>query len=304
MCDDLLFLGMNVRSSMNSLGSKILIYIGAILLWWSVAQSATAGILSDRLERYPNWDTQPQVRLHQGELEYPEWFRGRWIVTSTLIEQIAPLAPEIVTPGFESNRQYINKKIEFTVQFIPQVASKSAPVSPLNLPKLTAAPAELQIVADRAFNGLNIVTAYLGKANIKSVKIDPQNPTKQITQLTQNRQLEAFVTGFDREIPQPDRFIATEVSQQVFRTDASIYLNTVETTTSYQYSAAPTPTITAVQISAIYLSPQDPNYFRTLSPPNPRKLFLSTPTITNKIGQHPVALYKYQLKLVSRSSLN
>ena len=83
-------------------------------------------------------------------------------------------------------------------------------------------------------------------------------------------------------MPQLDRFTATELSQQVFRTSSTIYLNTVETTTSYQLSANPTHSITATQISAIYLSPQDPDYFRTLG----------------KLGTHPVALYKYQLDLV------
>ncbi|MCY7368327.1 MAG: hypothetical protein LH474_09260 [Chamaesiphon sp.] len=192
------------------------------------------------------------------------------------------MAPDVVTPGFENNRQYINKPIEFTVQFVPNDPAKNVKSSPLSLPKLKLNLPAPQIVADRAFNGLNIATAYLGEANVKSVKIDPQNSTKQITQLTQDRELEAFVTGFDLETTQPNQFIATELSQQIFRTSSTIYLNTVETTTSYQFSPTPTPSITATQISAIYLSPKDPNYFRTI----------------RKLQSRPVALYKYQLKLV------
>jgi hypothetical protein len=266
---------------MNSLVRKILVV--AIAIWYGGIQTSLAGDLSDRLARYPNWNAQPKVALHEGELSYPEWFRGRWIATSTLLEQIAPLAPEIVTPGFESNRQYIDRPIEFTVQFIPTDPNKNIKSALLNLPRLKSNLPAPKIVADRAFNGLNIATAYLGAANVKSVKIDPQNPTKQITQLTQDRQLEAFVTGFDREeVANPNQFISTEVSQQVFRTNATIYLNTVETTTSYQFSATPTPKITATQISAIYLSPQDPDYFRSIG----------------KQGDRPVALYKYRLELI------
>jgi hypothetical protein len=276
---------------MNSTSKKILIQkslIQKVLTWaiamlcWCGNSSAIAGTVSDRLAQYPNWNSQPSVSQHSGELTYPEWFRGRWQVTSTLIEQTAPLAPAVVTPGFDSNQQYINKPIEFTVQFVPNNSPQAIKVAPLNLPRIKANLPEPQIVADRAFNGLKIATIYLGAANVKSVKIDAQNPTKQITQLTQDRQLEAFVTGFEREIPEFDQFSSTELSQQVFRTSETIYLNTVETTTSYQFTATPIPKITATQISAIYLSPQDPNYFRSIG----------------LRGTRPVALYKYRLDLV------
>jgi hypothetical protein len=262
---------------MHSLVRQISILAIAIVLWLSGIQNTFAGGLSDRIDRYPNW-VQPQLSQHDGELTYPEWFRGRWLATSTLLAQTAPLAPEIVTLGFESNRQYIDKPIEFTVQFISTDPTKAVKSSPLKLPQFTANLPKPKIVAARAFNGLNIAKAYLGAANVKSVEIDPRNPTKQITQLTQEQELESFVTGFDREIPAVDRFVSTELSQQVFRTSATIYLNTVETTTSYQFSLTPTPKITATQISAIYLSPQDPDYFRS--------------------GNRAVAIYKYRLDLV------
>ncbi len=265
----------------KSLIQKILTCLIAMLCWCGNS-SAIAGTVSDRLAQYPNWNSQPSVSQHSGELTYPEWFRGRWQVTSTLIEQTAPLGPAVVTPGFDSNQQYINKPIKFTVQFVPNNSPQAIKVAPLNLPRIKANLSEPQIVADRAFNGLKIATIYLGAANVKSVKIDAQNPTKQITQLTQDRQLEAFVTGFEREIPELDQFSSTELSQQVFRTSETIYLNTVETTTSYQFTATPTPKIMATQISAIYLSPQDPNYFRSIG----------------LRGTRPVALYKYRLDLV------
>jgi hypothetical protein len=267
---------------MNSLVRKIVACAIAIALWWCGSQQTLAGIVSDRLDRYPNWNTLPQVTQHEGELTYPEWFRGSWLAQSTLLEQTAPLVPAIITPGFENNRQYINKPIEFSVRFVSNNPAQNTKILPLNLPRLGSNQPHPQVVADRAFNGANIATAYLGAANVKSVKVDPQNPTKQITQLTQDRQLEAFVTGFEREIPALDRFISTELSQQVFRTSATIYLNTVETTTSYQFLPTPTPKITATQISAIYLSPQDPNYFRS--------------------RDRAVAVYKYHLDLVPASA--
>jgi hypothetical protein len=255
----------------------ILGWMGALLVWCWSCQGALAGELSERIARFPDWH-QPQLARQTGELTYPDWFRGSWVATSTLLEQQAPLAPDLMTPGFESNRQYIDRPIDFTVRFIPRNTQPLAKISPLTFPQLPTRSTTPKIVADRAFNGLNIAAAYLGKDNVKSVKVDPQNPTRQITQLTQERELVSFVTGFDRELPNPNNFIATEVSQQVFQTTASIYLNIVETTTSYQFLATPTPKITATQISAIYLSPQDPDYF--------------------KARDLPVALYKYKLDLV------
>lgn len=259
----------------------ILSLIGAIAIWYSGCQGATAGGLSDRIAQYPNWH-QVQFSQRQGELAYPEWFRGEWMATSTLIEQLAPLAPEVVTPGFEGNRRYLDQPISFTVRFTD--AKLSSKVSLLNLPQLRANSPRPSIVPDREFNGMSISTAYLGKSVVKSVKIDPQNPTRQITQLAQDRQLVSFVTGFEQELPHPNNFIATEVAQQVFHGNSDIYLNIVETTSNYQFFSTPTHQITATQITAIYLSPQDPDYFRALDP-----------------GNRPVALYKYHLDLVPNS---
>jgi hypothetical protein len=232
------------------------------------------------MTQYPHWH-EPQLTQHKGELTYPEWFRGEWTATSTLLEQVAPLAPTVVTPGFEGNRRYLDRPISFPVRFRSDDVDRRSKVSVLNLPRIVSSQIEPQIVADRAFNGMSIATAYLGTELVRSVKVDPQNPTRQITQLAHDRQLVSFVTGFEAELVGSQHFLATEVSQQIFRGDSNIYLNTVETTTSYQFAATPTPKITATQVSAIYLSPQDPDYFRALDPRN-----------------RPVALYKYRLDLV------
>ncbi|MGL5079651.1 MAG: DUF6816 family protein, partial [Waterburya sp.] len=70
-------------------------------------------------------------------------------------------------------------------------------------------------------------------------------------------------------------FITTEITQQLFKSPAKIYLNEVEITSDYQLIDS--NNINAEQITAIYLSPQDPDYF--------------------KAGDRPVALYRYHLDL-------
>lgn len=194
---------------------------------------------------------------------------GTWSVMSILTEQIAPLAPNIVTPGFEDNQKYLNQAIAFQVRFGSEYATSSQGFFSAFK---SSSPV---VVADRAYNGTQIAEAYLGNDHVYQVKIDPDNPNQQITFLKGERKLISQITGRGREIPDHNQFIATEVTQQLFRSPARIYLNEVETTSHYRLLDA--RNISAEQITAIYLSPQDPDYFTA--------------------GDRPVALYRYHLDL-------
>jgi hypothetical protein len=213
--------------------------------------------LADRIQQFPQWHHKPSLKPATGDLEYPQWMAGTWNVTSTLVQQIAPLAPELVTPGFADNRDNLDRPFEFQVRFLADTGKNKS------------------IVADRAFNGENITKAYLGEDSLYRVKVDPKNPNRQITLLKQERQLVSQITGRSSQTPQSDKFIASEYTQQLFKSPLSIYLNEVETTSAYQLLEP--GKVTAEQITAIYLSPQDPDYFRS--------------------RDRPVALYRYHLDL-------
>jgi hypothetical protein len=257
--------------------------LGLVCLFW--CGSAIASPLADRVGQFPNWEGKPPVQAVAAteDLVYPEWMAGSWKVTSTLVDLVAPLAPDIVTPGFESNRQYLDQPITFQVRFqaVNQsnfafliqnpLAQRRVALSKIQNPKFPGS-----VVADRAFNGLNIAKAVLGDRAVLSVKVDPNNPNRQITVLLGDRQLVSIVTSRGSEMPQPDRFIATEVCQQVFRGTPVLYLNEVETTTAYRRLHTPGASIEADQFTAVYLSPQEPNYFAA--------------------AQRPVALYRYRLE--------
>lgn len=238
---------------------SILLILSLVFLWGG--ENAQATPLAERLTQFPQWENKPPVSIAQGDLIYPDWMAGTWEVTSRLMDLAAPLAPDIVTPGFENNRQYLQQPVTFLVRFQKRD----------------------RVIADRAFNGMSIAKAYLEDNSqensriVQAVKIDPNNPNRQITLLKSDRQLISTVTGRATEKPAPDRFIATEVTQQVFRGISQVYLNEVETTTAYQLVQSTSPQIEANQVTAIYLSPQDPDYFKAL----------------NK----PVALYRYHLNL-------
>lgn len=239
----------------------------AFLLFISNGSPALAGSLSDRISQFPNWESKPILKAAKGDLIYPPWMAGNWKATSTLVEMVAPLAPQLVTPGFENNRKYINIPVSFLVRFAP--ANPSSQSTKTRFLKT-------EIVADRAFNGFNIAEAYLGKNAVLDVKVDPNYPNRQVTFLQGDRQLISTITARQSET-EKSRFLTTEISQQVFQTGPRIYLNEVETTTSYTPPQSPDSTIKAQQITAIYLSPQDPDYFIA--------------------GNKPVALYLYTLEL-------
>ncbi|MGK7892623.1 MAG: DUF6816 family protein [Xenococcus sp. (in: cyanobacteria)] len=218
----------------------------------------------------PSWYHQPTVEDAKGDLYYPDWMAGTWKVTNILEEQVAPLAPDIISPGFEDNQKYIGEPIIFPVRFgkeyyIPETRW-------FFIPSITK---EKSVVADRAFNGKSIAQAYLGTDSVFRVAVDPKDPNKQITILTGGIKSVSQVTKRAVEESSRDRFIATEVTQQLFKSPNKIYLNEVETTSDYHLLDP--QNIEATQVTAIYLSPQDPDYFTA--------------------GDRPVAIYRYHLDL-------
>ncbi len=304
-----------------------------------LAAPLDARSLGDRVATYPHWRSRPPVQPVRGDrdLLYPAWMAGTWRVTSTLIDAQAPLAPEIVTPGFASNRDELNRPITFLVRFQPQpsrpvkgrsplpfgqslkpvnqaasqpmiqrtrtLASQSVGQSagqsagqPVGQSIGRSAGQDRPIVADRAFNGLNIARAYLGEAAVLGVTVPPEDPNRQIVRLRGDRQLLSTVTERASEQPDADTFIATEVARQSFVGAPQVYFNAVETTTVYRRSprSGADPGMAIVgnqtvgeqiigeqiigdQYSAVYLSPRDPDYFAA--------------------RDRPVALYRYRLQL-------
>ncbi len=254
--------------------TKTITIIGLILTIFIINPlQAYAGELTERLGQYPNWNSFPTVSKNYPDLFYPDWIAGTWDVTSILEEQVAPFAPEIMTPGFKKNNEYLHKKINFQVRFKPKSPTK------FTLLALSSLRTNRQpIVADREFNGFSIGQAYLGKNGILGVKVDPQNPNRQITFLPENNKLISTITGRNQETPSQNKLVTTEITQQIFEGNSLNYLNQVETTTAY-HLLSPNK-IEAEQVTAIYLSPQDPDYFQTIN--------------------RPVSLYRYHLEL-SRS---
>jgi hypothetical protein len=238
-----------------------------------VPSEAKAAALTERIAAFPQWTGKPSVEAAIGELVYPDWLAGSWMMTSTLVQMVAPLAPEVTTPGFDGNQQFLNKPITCPVRFVPSNLLESGrSVLPfLSLP--TKSLVKARVVSDRAYNGLNLSRAYLGD-RVFRVWVDPRDATRMITKFRDNRKLFATTTGRAIEQPDPTHFIATEFFQQFFQSPEKPYKNQVETTT--EYSLQPDNSILADQFTAVYLNPPHP------------KAYLA--------GDRPVALYQYKLK--------
>jgi hypothetical protein len=242
---------------------RLLMWSLLLLLWWS--DSALATTLQQQIADFPRWSLATNL-LVEGELTYPQWFIGEWQTTSILREQIAPLAPDVVTPGFDRNQANLDRPYHFLVRF----GSATTTVARGIVVDRKAG----RIVADRTFNGEQIANAYLGANAVKSIQTSDQPRVSQVTKLSNGTELRSTVTGYLSESLGADRFATTEIDQQIFQ-GKTTYLNIVETTTNYRLVSK--HHITADQVTAIYLSPQDPDYFRAL--------------------QRPVALYRYTLEL-------
>ncbi|MGK7919197.1 MAG: DUF6816 family protein [Trichodesmium sp.] len=273
---------------------QVILNLSLITIVLLLPNNAAAETLTDRIANFPNWENKPSINSAKTDLIYPDWMAGNWNVKSTLIDMVAPLAPEIVTPGFENNRQYLHQPVDFQVRFIkPELNLNSQEISAqklINFPtywdsainnskieKLDLPPDA--VIADREFNGLNIGKALLGDDAILSVKINQDNPNRQTTILANNLELVSVITSRGSQQLKPDNFISCEITQQLFQGETMVYLNEVETTTDYHHIIDKNrgEIIQANQITAIYLSPQDPDYFLAVN--------------------HPVALYRYQLEL-------
>ncbi len=266
---------------MSIIKGRRLIWVGMLLALWLLCSGmtgATAFPLRDRLQQFPIWTSKPPVKAAVGDLAYPDGFLGNWRVTTTLIDLAAPLAPNIVTPGFEGNRDHLDQPITFEARFVRSPANQAAltslPVTPLHIIPLTRRLSP--VVADRAFNGLNLTKAYLNQSSdgmgdlVQQVKVDPGAPNRQVTLMRGDRQLVSTITGRATEIPAPNTFVTSEVFQQVFRGLPQLYLNEVESTTAYRCDtdcAAVPATLIADQVTAIYLSPQDPSFFESRAQP-------------------------------------
>ena len=232
---------------------------------------AMAGLLQDRIEQFPDWRSPPNLAVARGELYYPDWLAGEWIVTSTLVDAAAPLAPKIFTTGFKSSEAQLNQPITFPVRFKP--AETAVGPSWLN-PFPVAQPVE-GIIADRVYNSTSLTEALMGKNVLESIRLDARSPNRQMAQFRNGQQLTTEVSDRATESDTEGEFISSELYLQEFKGPTQIFFNRVENTVSYRLISIEPPQIEADQMIAIYLSPQDPDYF--------------------KAWQHPAALYRYRL---------
>ncbi|MGK7933367.1 MAG: DUF6816 family protein [Microcystaceae cyanobacterium] len=235
-----------------------------------MASATLATTLSERFADYPHWHHQPSLSQRTGDIHYPEQFRGTWQVTSTLIEQIAPLAPTFTTPGFESNRRYLQQPLSFKVRFQPESVDYSYSWA---IPSLVHTSST--IISDRPYNATEISRVYLGDSAILGIEVNLKPTPSLTTYFPAQKSLISTVIAYEVETSPTAHLLTDELTRQEFREEKGRYRNEVETLTYYHLLAP--DQIEAEQITAIYLTSDDPSY--------------------QEVTDQAIALYRYQLTL-------
>ena len=168
--------------------------LSLVLLLSGGLPATAASTLEQRLEGWPTWSLPaPLPRPGARDLFYPSWFEGDWVATSADLSGVEP-------------------EIEYAVRFIQDPSGR--------------------IVGDRAFNANSVGRALLGE-QLQRVRNDPQNPNRQLADLSGDRYLESTVVGRRSEQPLMDQFLADELSLQVLHGPGDPRVSQVETLSRY-----------------------------------------------------------------------
>ena len=195
---------------------------GLVLVGPSAAAAATAGQgpLEQRRASWPAWRLPaPLPRPGRGDLEYPAWFAGDWLVSSWE----ADATPE--------------SAVRWTVRFRPGPSGA--------------------VVGDRAANARDVGRALLGDG-LQEVRDDPANPNRQLARLRGDQTLESTVVGRRSEQPPgaPRLFLSDELSLQVLHGPGDPRVSRIETLSRYEWHGdGEARWIAAEQWQARYPSP-------------------------------------------------
>ena len=110
------------------------------------------------------------------------------------------------------------------------------------------------VVGERAANAFAVGRAVLGD-QLQAVQDDPADPNRQLARLAGDGLLDSRVVGRRSATPDPDLFLADELSLQVLhRSGQPPRLSRVETLSRYEHQAD--GTIRGLQRQAVYPSPE------------------------------------------------
>ena len=178
--------------------------------------AVAASTLEQRLENWPQWSLPaPLQRPGRRDLIYPAWFEGDWSATSRDLSGAEP-------------------EIQYAVRFVKDDTGR--------------------IVGDRAFNAGSVGRALLGD-QLQRVRNDPQNPNRQLADLSGDQSLESTVIGRRSEQQPQEQFLADELSLQVLHGPGDPRVSQVETLS--RYARIDADRIEARQWQVSYGSPAD-----------------------------------------------
>ncbi|KAG7671449.1 hypothetical protein NADE_000913 [Nannochloris sp. 'desiccata'] len=236
--------------------------------------------LLPRLDAVPGSISQPSYLApwDPKTIYYPRWLFGQWNVTSTFTSVATPLK-KYVPEGFlqqanaPSEDGGVGSTYNYALRFystLPDTFSNNARfMLGLGYP-------EDAIIADKAFNTKQTSDAFLGYTGaVASVEFDPRDaPLRQTVELSRlgpdmvplpPRRIELYVNALKSEQPggvegDGKIFVTSELARQVLVAVRDVQVTDYEVINEYRLIAP--GKIEGRQRSLLYLTPQDPNYFR------------------------------------------
>ncbi|WP_287129791.1 DUF6816 family protein [Candidatus Cyanaurora vandensis] len=213
-----------------------------VLLGLLTGCTANPDSLAQRVAQFPDY-RQPAYSLTSPDLFYPDWFEGRWRLTSVLEAVEAPLGVEYTNPtNFARSQTERGEPVVYYVRFYRDDQGR--------------------VIADRVFNTISAIQASQGAKSVIEVLLAADQPDRQTIRLSGNRRGELYITRRHSERPNPQEFATLEFYRQVLGSLGRIpNTKDVETTTLYQQSTQ--TRITASQLIAVFLVPTDERYFNS-----------------------------------------
>lgn len=251
------------------------------LVWPAGARAGGTISLGERITATSLVSPGTSLFSKPGLVFHPRWLFGTWSCTATFEGFEAPLGDAFVEPALLNAARApleqggLGSTTKYELHFystLPDTFDNQLRV------QLGFGMPRDEIVQDRAFNTRSTTNAFLGWDAVASVQYDareaPDRQTVEFARISPDmrplppKRIELYLNnqatesdGYAEIVPGDSRrsFVVSELSRQVTMATRNVQVQDYEVLTEYVRQSE--DTVTARQVSAVYLDPRHPRYF-------------------------------------------